>query len=212
MTTVESLLRALVEHRRRGLFVIILTCGLALLLVWPVVDEYFVLTEECAQLELSIAEAQQEALGADPLKKAAAGRAKELSELREATMVVSDVHEFSSKLVELTRSKGCQLRKVDLGDAQKRKWSEQDHPLSPPASTAQTKETPFELRTQKVALSVSGPLDRVQELLQELHGMGKLVHTQSLQLKPTDDTRREVNLDLELLFFDLKRVKKNPTT
>jgi hypothetical protein len=35
------------------------------------------------------------------------------------------------------------------------------------------------------------------------------VHTQGIQLRPADEGRREVNLDLELLFFDLKRAKKN---
>jgi hypothetical protein len=209
MTTVEVLLRKLVEHPRRETIVIIVTCVLGLLIVWPVVDEYFVLADNCAQLELSIIEAQQEADSANLLGTTAQRKSEELAALRRQTLAVENVHEFSSRLVELTRKAECQLRRVDLGEVQKRKWSEDDHPLHPQPSTAATKETPYQLRTQRVALSITGPLDRVQSLLGELHALDKLVHTQGIQLRPADEGRREVNLDLELLFFDLKRAKKN---
>jgi hypothetical protein len=214
MTTVEMLLRGFLEHPRRGLFVIIVTCVVGLLTVWPVVDEYFVLADDRSQAELSIAEAQQEIGEIDGLRKAAEEQEKTVKELREQLLEVDDVHNFSSKLVELTRTAGCQLRRVDIGEVQKRKWIENDHPLHPAATNTQTKETPYELRTQKMGLSITGPMDRIQSLLGELHAIKKLVHTQSIQLKPATDDRSEVNLDLELLFFDLKRLRKTapPTT
>lgn len=212
MTTVESLLRAFLVHPRRGLFVIILTCVAGLLTLWPSVDEYLVLTEDCARTELSIAEAQQEIESIASLRMVAQEQAGQVAKLRQQMLVVEDVHQFSSRLVELTRTAGCQLRRVDLGDVQKRKWQEQDHPLKAPASSDKAKETPYELRTQRVGLSITGPMDRVQALLGELSDLNKFVHTQSMQLKPATDERSEVNLDLELLFFDLKRLKKTPTT
>jgi hypothetical protein len=209
MGTVESLLRALVAHPRRGLFVIILTSGLGLVTLWPVVDEYFVLLDDCARTELSIVEAQQEIATIDQIRRLSAGQKEELEKQRKKMLVVEDVHQFSSKLVELTRNAGCQLRRVDLGEPQKRRWFEGDHPLHPQPPVANAKETPFELRTQRVALSITGPMDRVQAFLGELHALDKVVHTQSIQLKPATDERSEVNLDLELLFFDLKRAKKS---
>jgi hypothetical protein len=51
-------------------------------------------------------------------------------------------------------------------------------------------------------------MERVQTLLGQLHAIDKFAHTQSIQLKPATEDRSEVNLDLELLFFDLKRAKK----
>lgn len=208
MTTVETLLRALVEHPRRGLFVIILTCGVALVTVWPVVDEYFVLADECARTELSIAEAQQEIEAISDLRRQANDQATKVGKLRGQMLVVEDVHKFSSKLVEMTRKADCQLRKVDLGEVQKRKWFEEDNPLLPPPTHAKAKETPYELRTQHVGLSITGPMDRVQTLLGDLHSIDKFAHTQSIQIKPTTADRSEVSLELELLFFDLKRMKK----
>jgi hypothetical protein len=207
MATVETLLRALVEHPRRGLFVIILTCGLALLLIWPVVDEYFALVEESAELERSVAQAQREVSAARNIEQAASARASELAALRQQTLAAKDVHAFSSQLVELTRNAGCQLRRIDLGEVQRRKWGDDDHPLRPQA-IASGKETPYELHTQRVTLSISGPLESVQSLIGKLYALEKMVHTQSLQLRPTDDSRSEVSLDLELLFFDLQRAKK----
>ena len=210
MTTVETLLRRFVEHPKRGWIVIILTCALGLLIVWPIVDEYRVLSDDCAQLEISIVQAQHEAETVETVRATANKRAAELSELRKQTLVVQDIHEFSSRLVELTRAAGCQLRRVDLGEVQKRKWNENDHPLVPVPSSKT--ETPYELRTQRVVLSVSGPMDRVQALLGEFRSVNKLVHTQGIQIKPADEQRREVNLDLELQFFDLKRTKKVAAT
>ena len=208
MTTVETLLRGLVEHPRRGLFVIILTCGLALVTVWPVVDEYFVLVDECARTELSIVEAQQEIEALAELRQRADKQAAKLEKLRSQMLVVEDVHKFSSNLVELTRNADCQLRRVDLGEVQKRKWIENDNPQQPQPPQAGAKETPYELRTQHVGLAITGPMERVEALLAELHAIDKFAHTQSIQIKPATDDRSEVSLDLELLFFDLKRLKK----
>lgn len=211
MTTVEKMLRGLVEHPRRGLLVIILTCGLGLVTVWPVVDEYFVLMDECARTELSIVEAQQEIEAISDLRRAATQQAAKVEKLRGTMLVVEDVHKFSSNLVELTRAADCQLRRVDLGEVQKRKWFDNDDPLKPQPPQSGAKETPYELRTQHVGLAITGPMERVQALLGELHAIDKCAHTQSIQLKPATDDRSEVNLDLELLFFDLKRTKKSPS-
>lgn len=209
MTTVEMMLRGLVEHPRRGLFVIILTCLLALLTLWPLVDEYFVVVSDCERLQQAIVDAELEIRSIDEMRKLGQAQATRLQQLRERTLGEQDVHGFSSRLVEITRGAGCQLRRVDLGQVQKRKWLEGDDPLRPLAATAGAKETPFELCTQRVGLSISGPLERVQALLSELHALDKLAHTQNIQLKPNSD-RSEVNLDLELLFFDLRRTQKPP--
>lgn len=208
MTTAESALRGFIEHPRRRLFVIILTSVVGLVTIWPVVDEYCVLTDECARTELSIAEAQQEIEAIAELRRVATGHSADVERLRGQMLVVEDVHKFSSKLVELTRAADCQLRRVDLGEVRKRKWYENDEPLKaqPPQSGA--KETPYELRTQQVGLAISGPMDRVQGLLEELHTLKKCTHTQSIQLRPATDDRSQVNLELELLFFDLQRMKK----
>lgn len=210
MTTVEMMLRGLVDHPRRGLFVIILTCLLALLTVWPLVDEYFVVVSDCERLELQIVDTEQEILSIDELRKLGHAQAARLEQLRQRTIGEQELHGFSSRLVEITRSAGCQLRRVDLGQVQKRKWLEGDDPLRALPASAGAKETPFELCTQRVGLSISGPLERVQALLSELHALDKLAHTQSIQLKPNSDDRSEVNLDLELLFFDLRRASKPP--
>jgi hypothetical protein len=190
------------------MFVIILTCGLGLVTLWPAVDEYFVLVDECAQLELSLVEAQQEIEASAELRRLAGEQAQELAELRKRMLSVADVHGFSSRLVDLTRSAGCQLRRVDLGEGQSRKWHKDDHCLRPTPAKAGAPESPYELRTQRVALSITGPLDRVHALLGELHALERFVHTQHMQIKPATDERDEVHLDLELLFFDLQRVKK----
>jgi hypothetical protein len=95
---------------------------------------------------------------------------------------------------------------------QRRKWGLADHPLQPQASAAKTQDTPYELHTQRVTLSIQGPTERVQALLVKLYALEKLVHTQNLQMRPAGETRHEVNLDLELLFFDLQRAKKAAAT
>jgi hypothetical protein len=63
----------------------------------------------------------------------------------------------------------------------------------------------YELRSQRVSLSVGGGLEQVKLLLKNLHVSQKLLHVEQLELQPTGSNRKVVTLDLELVVFGLTR-------
>jgi hypothetical protein len=84
-----------------------------------------------------------------------------------------------------------------------RPWYDDDHPLEIRSRTDKDIKTPFKLRQQSLNLLVTGPIDRVSDFLARLSEQDLLLHTGNLQLRRNTEDPRVVEMDLDLILFDL---------
>lgn len=187
----------------RPFVVIIVTCVIGLGTVWPAADEYLAQSKYRAELEESIASAQADVARQGQLRPQAAALEQQLSVLRLQGMDEDRAQQFRRQLVEMTRNSGCRLRTIRAEPPQRRVWRKGDDPTAT-RGTQGSKETQFQLRSQVISLSVSGPVGRVREILAELQATEQLMHTRRLALRPRGEQREEIILDLELLLLDLE--------
>ncbi|CAN0380659.1 unnamed protein product, partial [Ectocarpus sp. 4 AP-2014] len=98
--------------------------------------------------------------------------------------------------------------RIDFSTPSKRKWRENDSPTETPSERDQEeKTTPFDLQTRPVNFSVTGSSAEVLALLRSIDEDKRLKHTQTLDLKPSSNNPRELQLDLSLWYFALVKPK-----
>ena len=189
---------------QRRKIVITLSCGLALLALWFSADEYRAVRGERAQLGRLVDEAEQQISRLDALQKRAAEQAELTGELEQRTVSDDDIHEFRNTVSDISRRSGCRILRMELAEPMRRPWREDDHPLEIKPASKKATETPYQLRSQRLSLVLSGPVNSIYDLLGELRKTDKAIHTQSLRLRPADADRHEALLELEILLFDLE--------
>lgn len=197
----ESILRRFLEHPHRQWIVIILTISTALVVIWPLADDYLAHRGRSRELERSLAEAQAAVAQRGMYEQRLEQTQEELKGLEARSLPEQRMFEFRGDVAEIARSTGCQVQQMRLGNADLRRWRMHDDPLE---AAKQGKLTPFELRTQQFSLSVLGPLAAIKAFLGQLEQDGKLMHTQSLAIRPDSSDPRMVELDLQLQLFDLQ--------
>jgi hypothetical protein len=167
------------------------------------------LRRQISDSELALEEARSIAHNMDDFQKQVASRMGELQALEARAVSGQRIDEFRGELVSLVRQSGCQIRRIQAGSSQTRKWLAKDDPLQSVAGGGgnATEETGFQLESQTFSLSVSGSLPRIKELLAALHARQYLAHTRSFALRPTGPDGKEASLDVELWLFDLVRKK-----
>ena len=195
------------QHRK---IVIILSCAIGLLALWFSADEYFALRSDRAQLVRLVGEAEEQIGRLGELQQRAAQQATLTDSLEQRTVSENQVHDFRNTISNMTRRSGCRVLRMDLAEPVRRPWREGDHPLEIKPASKKAAETPYQLRSQRLSLVLSGPVSSIYEVLGELRKTQKAFHTQSLQLRPADAERQEALLELEILLFDLETV--NPAT
>ena len=205
MERLNMILRALVEHPSRRTIVIIATCVTALATLWPAADEYLALCEQHDELESSLQHAEREVQELPSLRRVAASAQQQIDLLRQQTVAPSETHEFRKQVADRVRQQECQLRNLDIGGLRRRPWYQSDHPMSSIAVADRGKKTPFVLTTQVMTLSVTGDLERIEELLSEMRDQHRMVHARRFSLRSAATGNREVQLDLELLLFHLEQ-------
>lgn len=200
----EGILRQAVEHPKRGWIVITATFVIGVVFTWPAVDYYLAAAAHHRQLigevEEGTATAGRLKLYRDQLQR----QGEKLALLQERTLSGDKIETFRNQVTEWVKSSGCQLRRVKLADAQLRPWYEDDHPLETKVRTEKDgKKTRFKLRQQSLNLLVTGPMERVSEFLARLGEQELLLHTGNLLLRRNTEDPRTVELDLDLILFDL---------
>ena len=204
MTKVNAALRQVLESRPRRFIVITLTLIVALVASLLAADEYIATRQRCARLSASLVDVKQQAAQLVGLKIRFDEQTKRLNQWRQQTVTEQEIHDFRNKLVDLIRSVGCQQRRLSLEPARYRNWSKGDHPLKATFSRGKNKTTPYRLSSRRVSLAVSGPLESIRELLDELHAKNKLMHTEKLSMRPVRTNSKEIILELEFILFDLQ--------
>lgn len=208
---IKKALQTLIDHPRGLLIVIILSFGMGLVLVLPVVDEYSALRDQAEKLLQELDEAGVDQENLPKFEQRIVQQQAELAALEARAISDEQASEFRNKMVSLVRESGCQVRRVSLGEPRQRDWMENDNPVKPlQASNKKNNQTGFELKSRVFSLSVSGSPDHVQGLLATLNAAQPLAHTRSLSVRPADNSRDEVILELELWLFEL--TKKVPVS
>ena len=204
---IRQVVERLSNSRYRLWFVIILTLTLGLTVIWPLADDYKASRNQRSRLLADLARTRSDIEQLDQFQRVQAERLESLNKLEATTTSQSELQSFREQVIELAREAGCRVRTIRLGVSSERVWKPGD-PVLTAATNTSTAKGPFTLATQTIDLSVTGSVDSLKLLLEQLHRSGKLMHTKKFQLKPAGQTEPgQLILDMDVLLFDLSERK-----
>jgi hypothetical protein len=201
----DSLIRKFCESRHRWLIVATATGLLALAALLPMVDDFFDKRTSRSELSESLAAARVTAESLPVYEKQTAAVGKELEALEVRTIDEASVARFRSRLVDVVRDSGCQIRRIEVGAPTLRPWKENDQALTEVSVPTGDGVTPFSLERRGVILAVDGPMASVQDLLDRLEKEQTLSHPHRVQMQAVSGGGETVTLELELWLFALSR-------
>ena len=200
---VESYLRAVLEHPKRVWIITIVSLAILLVFAWPAVDTYSAAVSQRTSLLAKLEESEEIsgrlAMYAEQLAKKQA----QAQTLEAKLLTPAEIEALRNKLVTVIRDAGCTARKIRLSDPISRVWYDDDNPLESRNRNEQDKKSPYKLKTQQLALAITGTLPNVHELLTRLSEFDKFLHTGGFQLKKSVEDGNIVELDIDLIMFDL---------
>jgi hypothetical protein len=202
---IEQTLRSFCESRRRWLIVIAGTFAVGLVLILPLTDLY--LAERNAKTELltELASAEQVVETVADSETRLAAKTAELKTYEARAVDEQSLPALRTKLVELARDTGCSLRRLNVGNASTRAWHEGDDPTATADAKAKSTDrtTGFNLEWRPVTVSVSGTSTNLCNLLERMEADRMLMHTRTFEMHPDSEGRKNLNLDMELWYFNL---------
>jgi hypothetical protein len=201
-----SLTRKFCESRYRWPIVATATGLAALVTVAPMVDEYFNNRTSRNEISEELARARETAGALPEYEVRTATVGEELAALERRTVDDDGLAAFRSRLVDIVRESGCQIRQIEVGEPARRPWRQGDNPLKE-ANQAPTNggATPFSLERRSVVLAVDGTMPAVNDLLARLEEERTLSHPHRLVMQPAATSGETVMLELELWLFALSR-------
>lgn len=201
----DALIRKFCESPSRWPVVAIGTTLLTLALVYPLADDYFEARSRLSDLQIQLVEAEITAAALPAEEEEVADLVAQLDALEQRALDGESVARFRSRLIELIRESGCQVRRLDVGDPQSRPWSTGDHVIDETKQAANLQPTPFQLERRSVLLAVDGSMAEVHGLLQRIESERQLAHPHRLQLISASHGGKTVMMELELWYFALAR-------
>jgi hypothetical protein len=199
----DQLLRPLVEHPKRVWIVTTLTLLVGLVFTWPAVDSYLAASQQRASLLDDLQEGEAIAGRLNLYRQQMAKKSAELAALEQKVLSDDELEAFRSQLVEAVKGAGCKLRRVRISDPTSRVWYDQDDPLDSRARSEKDKKSPFKLQQRQLGLLVTGPLDKVFDLLARLGEQDRLIHSGNFVLRKSTEDPAHIELDLDLVLFNL---------
>jgi hypothetical protein len=152
-----SLVRKFCESRYRWPIVATATALLAVGTVAQMVDEYFDNRASRSELSEELARARDTAQALPQYEKRALEVGGKLAELERRTVTSAGLADFRSRLVDIVRDSGCQIRQIEVGEPTRRAWLRGDDPLKEPDQSATPGGgTPFSLERRSVLLAIDG--------------------------------------------------------
>ena len=200
----DDLIVKFCEDRRSWLVVIAGTLALGLVLVLPEVDDYGAVCAEQSDLAEKLTAAHESAQQLPGFETRRAEQMELISERLGKTLTADNEPEFRNNLVMMVREAGCQLRRLNVGNAVARPWGEGDDPLERTYDN-KLRATSFQLERRQVSLALVGPTANVRRLIERMEEQDTQVHVQSLDLKPEGGDGRRAELTMELWYFTLAR-------
>ncbi len=203
---IDRPIRKFCESSHRKLIVVIATTVIGLLVLVPLVDDYFDIKENCKALVDELDCAQQTVKTLPGIEEQVVRLTGELRELEKRAVSEREVSQYRRKLVELIRSADCRVRRLEVSQPALRPWVENDDPLHQtlPKGMA-VKKTPFTLERRSVLMLVDGTMDNVQNLLERLDKDKAFAYPSRLDLRTNARREGAVTLEMELLLFALGR-------
>ncbi len=200
----ESLARKFCESPYRPLIVTIATVVLMLVAVLPMVDDYYNNKRSHTALVENLARASETVETLPMFQQRAEALGQRLAELDALSVNEKNVGDYRSRLVDLVRESGCQMRKIDVSKTTRRTWMEDDSPLveKQPSGT-ENKPTPFMLERRNVVLSVDGTTANVNTLLEKLQEESTFIHPRRLKFHSVGRDGNKVTMEVELWLFAL---------
>jgi sensor c-di-GMP phosphodiesterase-like protein len=189
---------------RRRLAVIILSCVLVLLVGWSAADAYFATRQQQVNLRRQIQNAKRVSQSTEQLQQTLETKTQQLAEARARGVSTADVHEFRRQLVEMTRTSGCRVRRINNSKPRIQDWQFDDNPLAPHMRADKKNPSQYRLVSQQLDLTIDGKLPAVRDLLDRLAKFNKLIHTDVFTLRPTTVGSNDVTVQLRLMLFDLE--------
>jgi len=204
---IEQALRRFCEFKHRKLIVIAGTFVVGLVLVVPLVDVLRSGHDEQENLLAELDSARNVASTLETFERRLADKTTQLKDFEARTVNDESLPALRSKLVDLAKETGCNVRKLSVGAMTSRDWQPGDDPISPVANRKPGDTTPssFQLECRPVLVSLSGSSASLRNMIEKVTESGMLMHTKSLELYPSSPTRQTLTLDLELWCFTLAR-------
>ena len=204
---VEPLLRRVLAHPKRVWIVIFLTLGIGLVFTWPAVDSYSAAKDRRAKLESELQEGEALVAKVDLYQRQAEKKQAQLQELEAKTLSPAEIEKLRSQLVVMVKESHCMVRRVRLGDSSLRQWYDEDSPLELRVRQESERKSAFRLKTQPLNLAITGNLNDVSDFLARLSQQDRLIHTGGFQLRKSTEDKNLMDLEIDLLFFDLVQLE-----
>jgi hypothetical protein len=201
----SSLIRTFCESRYHWPIVATATVLLALAAVWPMADEYFDNRASRNERTEELVRARETAQALPLYERRSAAVGGALAALERRTVDDATLGAFRSRLVDVVRESGCQIRQIEVGSPTQRPWSEGDDPLADGRSPGQQRGTGFSLERRSVTLAVDGAMPAIHDLLSRLEEERTLSHPHRVHMQPASSGGEAVMLELELWLFALVR-------
>jgi hypothetical protein len=202
---IEQLLWRFLEYRKRKQAVIIVTILTGLVAVWPAADEYIAARSRYSDARSDLEETERQLNNLPKFTQLFEKRRSELEKLEKQSLDPDAAQALRGTLLQLIRETGCTMRYVRLSDPVRRDWLENDDPLGIKSLTERGGETPFQLVTRQMSVSISGPMANLNKFLERLNGIERLIHTNSISLQRSGQRTTTTALDMEILLFELAR-------
>ena len=204
---IEQTLRSFCESRRRWVIVIAGTFAVGLVLILPLADLYLAERNAKADLLTELESAQQIVETATDSEARLAAKSAELKTFEGRIVDEKSLPALRTKLVELARDTGCSLRRLNVGNVATRPWHAGDDPQELNETKAKPTDQPtgFNLEWRPVTVSVSGSSANLCSLLERMEADRMLMHTKNFDMHPDVEGRKNLNLDMELWYYNLAR-------
>ncbi len=206
---IEPLIQQFLSHPYRRQAVIIVTLLTGLVVVWPAVDAYTMARTRRLAASTRLEQTNQD-IGKLPrhvelFKKKQA----ELEKHNRRAVSEDAAQRIRNELVQLVRKTGCTMRRIRLGDASRRDWMENDSPVKGVDLVDPGRETPFQLISRQLSLSITGEIPQLHAFLAEMHKIDNTMHTRSISLERAGRSQGAATLDLDMVLFDFEKKAKS---
>jgi len=202
----EHLVRQFCESSHRKLIVVIVTTFFGLVILTPLVDDYFDKKADCSVLIENLERAHQTAKELPELEHRLSSLQAKLSELEERSITEESLGQYRNRLVEMIRSSGCQVRRLEVSPATSRPWGMNDDPVAGRVGASAPKETTtFNLERRSISLSIDGRMQSLYRVIDELQKDKTLAYANRIQMRSDNHSGDAVTMELEMWVFALTR-------
>ena len=204
----ESPIRKFCESPKRKLIVVIATTIFALVVLIPLVDDYFDKKSSRSTLSDELDRARQTAKALAENEQEVAKVVEKLASIEARTISGDNLSSYRNEVMKMVRDSGCQMRQLEVALPSTRPWMEQDNPLeSKKSKSSKNEKTPFSLERRNVVLLVDGSMENLRELMGQLREDDSVAYLHRMELQSKSPGSEQVTLKLELWLFALSRQK-----